>query len=264
MAVIWSFKGIQRKLGIIAVQYLFDCCNGFFPNQLFWFVHCCKSCQRFFGADILNPRHHTVCFQLTLQSRITDYQSDRRLVYNTRISCIDRSLIHQFTVDEYILYRCTRIGVVHRACKLTCTAMITHKENQIKAVVHCRHHVLWTRTSADQPNSGILFTEQIIGKVFTAAMRICNHNVCDFRVAFALCNAVQHPLYLLVHCLAETLSFLGFILPVGNSRQTFHINRNIKFHILPFLSEFKIIDFIDQSSCYHFNTDFNQIKEDFF
>ena len=39
---------------------------------------------------------------------------------------------------------------------------------------------------------------------------------------------------------------------------------NIKFHILPFLSEFKIIDFIDQSSCYHFNTDFNQIKEDFF
>ena len=113
-AVVRSLQGVQLRT-FVFIQRLFDRCDGFFLQQLLGFVHRRKSRKRLLGADKFRPRHHALALHLTLQTGVTDNQSDRNLVNNAGIGGIDGAFVHQLTVDVDILYRCARVGMVHRA-----------------------------------------------------------------------------------------------------------------------------------------------------
>ncbi len=67
--------------------------------------------------------------------------------------------------------------------------------------------------------------------IFSGAVGVSNNNLGDLLVALGLGYTIQHPLHLAVHRQTETLPFFALILPMGDPCQTFHIDRNIQFHL---------------------------------
>ena len=221
---------VERGALAVAVQHLLDRLDGLVVDDLLRLIHRRKARQRLLGADKLDPWHHAVALELLLQAGIADDQANRDVIDNTGIGGVDGRLVHQLAVDVDILHRGSGIGVVHRACALTRSAVIADEEGKIKAVVHRRHHVLRARAAADQPDAGVLLVEPVVGKVLSAAVGIGDVDVGDLLVALGFGNALQHPLHLLVHRLAEARLILGFVLPVGDACQALHVDRNVKFH----------------------------------
>ena len=229
-AVVRRAEQVERGALAVAVQHLLDRLDGLVVDNLLRLIHRRKPRQRLLGADKLDPWHHAVALELLLQAGIADDQANRDVIDNTGIGGVDGRLVHQLAVDVDILHRGSGIGVVHRACALTRSAVIADEEGKVKAVVHRWHHVLRARAAADQPNAGVLLVEPVVGKVLSAAVRIRNVDVGDLLVALGFGDAFQHPLHLFVHRLAETHLILGFVLPVGDACQALHVDRDVKFH----------------------------------